>query len=94
MFTRCYAFMYDRISRGSERAGLRDERPALRGQPVSCSSSNTCATRIRGSRRNRTTRRSSTPGWGAIRTEPPCTRSPVRSCLSWPFAVVRSRRHP
>ena len=30
MFTRCYAFMYDRISRGSERAGLRDERPALR----------------------------------------------------------------
>src|SRR6476661_4434940 len=30
MFTRCYAFMYGRISRGSERAGLRDERAALR----------------------------------------------------------------
>jgi hypothetical protein len=29
MFTRCYAFMYDRISRGSERAGLRDERAAF-----------------------------------------------------------------
>jgi len=32
MFTRCYAFMYDRISRGSERAGLRDERAALLAQ--------------------------------------------------------------
>ena len=32
MFMRCYAFMYDRISRGSERAGLRDERAALLAQ--------------------------------------------------------------
>ena len=32
MFTRCYALMYDRISRGSERAGLRDERAALLAQ--------------------------------------------------------------
>jgi hypothetical protein len=32
MFTRCYAFMYDRISRGSEHAGLRDERAALLAQ--------------------------------------------------------------
>ena len=32
MFMRCYAFMYDRISRRSERAGLRDERAALLAQ--------------------------------------------------------------
>ena len=32
MFTRCYAFMYDRISRGSERAGLRDDHAALLAQ--------------------------------------------------------------
>ena len=62
MFTRCYAFMYDRISRGSEGAGLRDERAAL---PASRSAALPRTRARRGSENREGTgqpRRSSTPG--------------------------------
>ena len=93
MFTRCYAFMYGRISRGSERAGLRDERAALR---ASRSAALPRTHARRGSEDREETGRPAVPLLlDGVPSEPATwTRSPVRSCLSWPFAVVRSRRHP
>jgi hypothetical protein len=101
MFTRCYAFMYDRISGGSERAGLRDERAAFwrrhgatrsRSAPAPGSTSPLLGVGHEpfryswmGCHPNRATLEAIT------RSK---TRSHIRSCPSWPFAVVRSRRHP
>jgi hypothetical protein len=101
MFTRCYAFMYDRISRGSERAGLRDDHAALlaqaRGDTVDIGAGT--GLNLAPTRRWSRTVPLLLDGMPSEPSHPGSDHTfedaiTHRSCPSWPFAVVRSRRHP